>query len=177
MKSIAIAAGLLLGCKTTPPSPLGFVDDKLSGWASECTTGLVQLPFVKGPDPLAGIRLRELPFQRATQQHKCGPPGWSLYVDATRRVVGVCVDDRTATVERPRAKHIDLAAELFFNRFGSKFAQEVTRDECTREPVRVPHGLLRWSQDVPRVRGPDGTPQYSPPVGTLAACCWEVIED
>lgn len=176
MKRLVAVAWLLSSCSKSPPNPFGSVDDKLSDWLSECETGVVQQPFVK----VGGIRLRQDPFKSATTQHKCGPPGWSLYTDASRKIVGICVDDRAATFDgtdvTPRVKHIDLARELFSRRFGSKFTQEVTDGKCYHQPERVPHSLLRWSQDPSREVGPDGKLLY-PTTGTLSACCWEVVED
>lgn len=168
-----LTVALIFGCGKSP-EPLGKLPrDRLADWAADCDAPIVEEPSLKGKDPMmVGKRRRELTFQKATRRYLCRPPGWSVYVDASERIVGLCVDNKLWP--NPIEEHLQRAAPLIAKHMGEELAEELTKGTCRFEPESVGHGLIRWKQDLPNVVKPDGTVSYHPNVGTLQACCWEL---
>ncbi len=117
------------------------------------------------------------PFQAASYSYVCPHPGWSLYVGRSDRIVGFCVDNSLGVgpVWKPFESALDRARPLLARHVSDSFANEVTQDGCSFLPQTIAHGLRRWDQPLRSVIGKDGRTSH-PGVGTLDACCWEVID-
>lgn len=166
--------GVLFAACGQRSEPLGKLPrSKLSDWAADCASPIVEEPAVKGKDPaMVGKRWREETFARATHRFVCKPPGWTVYADDRDRVVGFCVDDKMWP--DPIEDYFKRTRRLMGQHINPEFAADITQGECSFEPESVPHGLLRWEQQLPAVINPDGTKTDHPNVGTLQACCWEL---
>lgn len=171
--STVIAVLAMTGCGQ-PAEPFGKLPrSKLSDWARDCNSEIVEEPAIKGKDPtMVGKRWREATFQNATHRFACKPPGWAIYVSANDRVVGLCVDNKLRP--DPIEDYFTRARRLVGTHWGVDLAADITKDKCLFEPETVAHGLLRWEQGLPDVVNPDGSMSYHPNVGSLWACCWEV---
>lgn len=172
---VVLILALLAGCSDRAlPEPLGRLPrTDLDMWRTDCRTMVVEEQTTKGPDPeMEGMRQRELPFQQATHRFFCGPPGWSVYVGAADRVVGICVDDDLRS--QPIQHSLDRGRSLLAKHFGAALASEIAVGaECPYRPERTARGLVRWEQRQPYIKNPDGSLKN---LGSHNACCWEVAE-
>lgn len=163
------------GKMTGGPSSTSSAPGTVAEWAADCEAPLSIEGVVRGPDPLQRYG-PNVAFQAAAMSYVCPHPGWSVYVDRSDRIVGVCVDDLMAS-PKPYQRAIDRARVLLARHVSDSFAADITEGNvCSLLPQRIAHGLQRWTSPLRLVIGKDGRTTYHPSVGTLDACCWEVID-
>ncbi len=165
--------GRLTGAPTSSSAPSRMAGE----WAADCQAPLSIEGVVRGPDPLMKGGY-DAPFQAAAMAYVCPHPGWSLYVDRRNRIVGLCVDDSVGvgSVSKPYEGALDRARPLLAKHVSVSFAADVTKDACSYLPQTITHGLRRWEQPLRNAIAKDGSQVYQSPVGTVDACCWEVID-
>ena len=180
MLSIALVA--LLGCGNHP-SPLGTLSSSgLSAWTADCETPIVEEnpndPSTPGPT----LRDGGPGFASATRRYRCPPPGWAIYTDDARRVVGFCVDDDTRPYMRSTGSYhdtvdheIDRARKLVTKHWGSAMATQMMKDadvdangdHCSAHSRTVAPNMVRWGMSQLSYPNPET-------IRSLYMCCWEV---
>lgn len=170
LKARPTALALLLGmvsCSSHRADPFGKLSkEQLASWTSDCPSKVTDTPIRRDAHDADAVTVGDrLAFSTATHRLQCDAAGWSLWLDASERVAGVCTQgyvDISVTPSRIQTPQ-QRGEPVLRRHFPASVVDEMVAGYCVSHPHENAKRLLRWEYKLPQ-RGEHST----------VACCWEV---
>jgi hypothetical protein len=162
---------LLLGlacCHHTEPDPFGKLSkEQLAAWTSDCSAQVTDTPTPHdGHDPEAVTVSDREAFATATHRLRCAAEGWTVWLDASDQISGMCTEGIYDRSVNPSiiATGAERGEPVLRRHFPGPVVDEMVHGFCVSKPHQTSRRLLRWDFELPKPRA-----------NSHHACCWEVV--